>query len=75
MRPTLRERTEPGGLDAMIRFDCRFRRWLGQVLFSTIVVLVEAIVDEMEVRARVPDVRESPGGRPGRSTVRPTPRM
>ena len=70
MRPTLRERTEPGGLDAMIRFDCRLRRWLGQVPLSTIVVLVEAIVDEMELRARVPDGPGSPGGTPGSSTPR-----
>ncbi len=68
MRPTLRERTEPGGLDAMIQFDCRLRRWLGQVPLSTILVLVEAIVDEMEVRARVPDVTRSPAGPRGRST-------
>lgn len=74
MQPTLRESPEPGGLDAMIRFDCRLRRWLGQVPLSTIVVLVEAIVDEMEIRARVPDVPGSPGGPRGRSTVRPAPR-
>lgn len=74
MQPIQCEMAEPARLDAMIRFDCRVRRWLGRVPLSTIVVLVDAIVDEMEVRARVPDVPPSPEGPRGRSTFRPTPR-
>lgn len=52
MRPMQAEMTNPSRLDAMLRFDCRVRRWLGRVPLSTIVVLVDAIVDEMETRAR-----------------------
>lgn len=52
MRPMQAEMTDPSRLDAMLRFDCRVRRWLGRVPLSTIVVLVDAIVDEMETRAR-----------------------
>lgn len=52
MRPRQVEMTDLSRLDAIIQFDCRVRRWLGGVPLSTIVVLVDAIVDEMEARAR-----------------------
>lgn len=52
MRPRQVEMADLSRLDAIIQFDCRVRRWLGGVPLSTIVVLVDAIVDEMEGRAR-----------------------
>lgn len=78
MRPMEGERTDLNPLDALIQFDCRVRRWLGGVPLSTIVVLVDAVVDEMEVRARASTVPRGragarrarrPGRRRGRSTA------
>jgi len=52
MRPRQVEITDLSQLDPIIEFDCRVRRWLDGVPLSTIVVLVDAIVDEMEARVR-----------------------
>ncbi len=52
MRPMQLEMNDPIRTDAIIQFDCRVRRWLGSVPLSTIVILVDAIFDEMQVRAR-----------------------
>jgi hypothetical protein len=55
------EMTDANRADGNIQLDLRVRRWLAGVPLSTIVVLVDAILDEMEVRAR-PRHRGSRGG-------------
>jgi hypothetical protein len=50
MEPFGAEVMDSTRLDAIIQFDCRVRRWLGRVPHSTIVILVDAILDEMKAR-------------------------
>ncbi len=72
MRPMQGEMTELSPLDALIQFDCKVRRWLAGVPLSTIVVLVDAIVDEMKVRARASALpRGRPTARHARRASRP----